>query len=93
MVQPIPETLPEHDSTRVIERPHGFFWQSKEDGREYGPFDTLVEAVLDMQSEDDQTPAPGESLKEAESELGIADWIDPETGQPAEEERPRLEDH
>ena len=36
---------------------------------------------------------PGESVAEAESELGMADWIDPDTGEPAEESVPRIEDH
>ena len=32
--------------------------------------------------------APAESLEEAESELGMNDWIDPETGEPAEGQSP-----
>ena len=36
---------------------------------------------------------PGESLQEAESELGISEWIDPDSGVPAEDNVPRLEDH
>jgi len=32
--------------------------------------------------------APAESIEEAESELGINDWIDPETGEPAEGQSP-----
>lgn len=36
---------------------------------------------------------PAESLEEAESELGMNDWIDPETGEPAEgQSPPRLQD-
>jgi hypothetical protein len=27
---------------------------------------------------------PGETLEQAEEEIGISDWIDPETGQPGE---------
>jgi hypothetical protein len=34
----------------------------------------------------------GETLEEAEDELGIADWVDPDTGEPAEGAGPRLED-
>lgn len=37
--------------------------------------------------------APAESLEEAESELGINDWIDPDTGEPAEgQSPPRLQE-
>jgi hypothetical protein len=94
MSRSIPQTPPDFDRARVVERPNGFFWQSKEGGREYGPFATLLEAVLDMQaSDEDAGIEPGETLQEAESEIGIADFIDPDTGEPAEEQRPRLEEH
>lgn len=93
MTQKIPETLPDYDRTLVIERPDGFYWQSKEDGREYGPFASLVEAVADMQAAEETSYEPGESLQEAEAEIGIADWIDTDTGVPAEESVPRIEDH
>jgi hypothetical protein len=93
MTQKIPETPPEYDRTRIIERPDGFRWQAKDTGREYGPFATLMEAVADMQAAEETAYEPGESLEEAESEIGIADWIDTETGAPAEESVPRIEDH
>ena len=32
-------------------------------------------------------------LQETESELGISEWIDPDTGGPAEDSVPRIEDH
>ena len=92
MTQPIPQTSPDYDRTRIVERPSGFFWQAKDGGREYGPFATLLEAVQDMQSSGGAAPEPGETLQEAEAEIGIADWVDPETGEPAEEERPRIKD-
>lgn len=93
MRQVVPETPPDYDRTRIIERPNGFYWQSKEDGREYGPFATLLEAVQDMQASDELAEDTAEAVAEAESELGIADWVDPETGQPAEETVTRLEEH
>ena len=34
-----------------------------------------------------------EALHEAEADLGINQWIDPDTGAPAEDSVPRLEDH
>ena len=39
---------------------------------------------MDRDSLDDLSPQPGESLDEAEDELGIGKWIDPDTGAPAE---------
>ena len=93
MTQIIPETPPDYDKTRIIERPDGFYWQSKANGRESGPFPTLIEAIEDMQYRDESEGAPSQTIQEAEAALGIADWIDPETGEPAEENVPRLEDH
>lgn len=93
MSQVIPETAPDFDETRIIERPDGFYWQSKSDGKEYGPFPTLLEAVQDMDFADGTEIEPGETLEEAEADIGIADWIDQETGAPAEEGTPRLNEH
>jgi hypothetical protein len=71
---------------RVIERPDGFYWQDEADGRVYGPFPTLLDAMQDMQNEDDEGDfEEGESLEEAEAEIGITGWIDPDTGEIAEE--------
>jgi len=74
----------------IIERPGGFYWQAKDGGEEYGPFATRAEAEADMQSDGGAEP---DAVQEAESELGINEWIDPDTGAPAEEHGPRIEDH
>ncbi|HZQ73867.1 MAG TPA: hypothetical protein VFB08_13205 [Burkholderiales bacterium] len=91
--QPIPETAPDFDATRIVERPDGFYWQAKAGGRECGPFATLLRAVQEMQASDGAELEAGETLEEAEAEIGISEWIDPETGEPSEENRPRLEEH
>ena len=94
MTQPIPETPPDYDRTRIVERPDGFYWQDKDGGREYGPFPTLMEAVQDMEAGGGgEEVEPGETLEEAEKEIGMSEFIDPETGGPAEDGVPRLEDH
>ena len=93
MTRIIPETAPEYDRTRIVERPDGVYWQDKEGGREYGPFPTLLEAVQDMELGGDRNLEPGETLGEAEDEIGMSDYIDPDTGVPAEDGVPRLEDH
>ena len=92
MTAKVPQTAADDDRTRIIERRDGFYWQDTEDGEQYGPFATLAEAIADMESAAEDEDA-GEPLEEAEDEIGIANWIDPETGQPAEEFVPRLEDH
>ena len=98
-VQPaIEETLAPESAAplqgRVIERPDGFYWE-KSKGETYGPFATLAEAEADMLAggPTEQAEEPIESLQEAESELGISEWIDPDTGGPAEDNVPRIEDH
>jgi hypothetical protein len=94
MVKTVPTGTPEDDRSRIVERPDGFYWRAEDGQSEYGPFPTLLEAVADMQAPGDESDfEPGESLAEAEEEIGISDWIDPDTGQPAEESIPRTEDH
>ena len=93
MKQVIPESPPDYDASRVIERPDGFYWQDRESGEFFGPFPTLLDAVNDMQYNAESESEPGETLREAEDEIGVSDWIDPETGEPAEEQVPRIEDH
>jgi len=93
MTTKIPQASRDYDNTRIIERPDGFYWQSRDGGQESGPFPTLLEAVEDMQYNADSDYEPGESVEQAEAEIGIADWVDPDTGELAEEFTPRIEDH
>jgi len=85
MTQTPPEVPAGDDTTRIIERPDGFYWLDTESGEEYGPFATLLDATQDMEYNVDSDFEPGETLEEAEDELGISDWIDPDTGAPGEE--------
>lgn len=88
-----PNTSIPADYTKYIaERPDGFYWIDLETGVEFGPFATATEAIADMETSPDSDYEPGESLVEAEAELDIADWIDPETGLPAEDSVPHIED-
>jgi len=80
-IAPVPS---ENDQAQVIERPDGFYWQDTLTEKEYGPFPTLLEAVQDMEGQNDNDFEEGESLEDAEEEIGISTWIDPETGEPAE---------
>lgn len=91
MVTKIPAGSAENDQARLIERPDGVYWLDQAGEREGGPFATLEEAVADMQYTDVALDVC-ETLEEAESEIGIADWIDPDTGEPAEGNRPHLSD-
>lgn len=71
-------------ASQVVARPDGYYWCAPDGKQEFGPFKSVELALADMQALDGQAPEPGETLQEAESELGIADWIDPETGALAE---------
>lgn len=80
--------------SRIIERRQGFYWQDS-DGLEYGPFATLAEAEADMQSAAaaENSDATDDPPEEAEGEIGMTDWLDPETGELAEASVPHIEDH
>ncbi len=69
---------------RIFSRPDGYYWLALDGKQEVGPFDTLAEAMADMDSGDASGWTPGETLAEAESEIGVSDWIDPDSGALAE---------
>jgi hypothetical protein len=50
----------------------------------------MVAAIEPPELEDD---APADSVREAAMLLGVPEWVDPETGQLADDESVRLEDH
>jgi hypothetical protein len=78
---------------RIVQRPDGFHWIAPDGHQEFGPFASIEEALADMGDAADDGVEPGETLEEAERELGIAEWLDPDTGSPAEGTYTRLEDH
>jgi hypothetical protein len=78
---------------RIVQRPDGFHWIAPDGHQEFGPFATLDDALADMQSPTDDGVEPDETLAEAEQELGLAEWLDPDTGALAEDTGTRLEDH
>ena len=88
----VPSELSEIEQAQLIERPDGFYWKDELTEKEYGPFPTLIEAVENMRAQNDSGYEEGETLEDAEAEIGISDWIDPETGEPAEGVSPRLSD-
>jgi hypothetical protein len=83
----VPETV-DGLSEQIVKRPDGYYWTAPDGKQDFGPFPSYEDALADMQAADLEGPEPGESLQEAESELGIADWIDPETGEPPEGHSP-----
>jgi len=88
-VEPVPS---ETGQTQLIERPDGFYWKDKLTEKEYGPYPTLLEARLEMEGQNESGYEEGESLEDAEEEIGISIWIDPDTGEPAEDMSTRHSD-
>lgn len=96
MTRVIPTTSADFDHTRIIERPDGYYWQDDVDGREYGPFQTMLEAAADMQLADDEAAdaeADVDDVRETGDLLGVPDWVDPDTGHLADDERTRIDEH
>lgn len=78
-------TLPADDTPPpILERPDGYYWQAPDGRREFGPFASPELAQADRDAVGDEALAPGGTLQEIEHEIGIAHWIDAETGEPAE---------
>lgn len=95
-ITPPPPIPPGYELARVVEQPDGFYWQDKLTDKFFGPFPSRLEALQDMQDRSDSDNDPdyeeGGSLEDAEAEIGIANWIDPETGEPAEDSSIRPND-
>ena len=81
------------EQSAVVAHPDGYYWLARDGSQQFGPFRTADEALADMNASADDALEPGEALEEAEHELGVADWVDPDTGELAEETHARLEDH
>ena len=89
-----PGTAADLEDVRVIERPDGFWVQPLAGGHESGPFATLVEAIESYRaSSEEEEFESEESLAEMEAQVGVADWIDPDTSAPAEDRVPHIEEH
>lgn len=69
---------------RIVLRPDGYHWLSSAGHEEFGPFDTWQAAATALQADDGFAPEEGETVAEAQAEIGLADWVDPATGLPAE---------
>ena len=73
---------------RIVARPDGYHWIAPDGRQEFGPFETLQLARSDMDGAYEAEPVAAETLEEVEREVGVSDWIDPETGEPAEGQSP-----
>lgn len=78
------ETLP----PSILEHPDGYYWVAEGELGEFGPFETYELAQADRDATSEEAIAPGAALRQAERAIGVAEWIDPETGEPAEGSAP-----
>jgi hypothetical protein len=84
----------ETSEPRIVQHPDGFYWLVET--HEVGPFSSFDDARADMQAaemSDESGVEPGETLEQAEADIGVEGWIDPDTGAPAEQQSPRIEEH
>ncbi|HET9978106.1 MAG TPA: hypothetical protein VFQ20_11755 [Burkholderiaceae bacterium] len=72
----------------VVEHPDGYYWTGPDGDQEFGPFASREAARADRDRWNEEAPTEGETVQEAEREIGIAEWIDAETGAPAEGQSP-----
>ena len=92
--QVVPGTAAELEDVRVIERPDGFWVQPLAGGHENGPYASLVEAIESHRAcSEEEDIESEETLAEMEAQVGVADWIDPDTSAPAEDRVPHIEEH
>ncbi|WBY02296.1 hypothetical protein PE066_01845 [Ramlibacter tataouinensis] len=72
----------------IVERPDGYYWLADEELGEVGPFKTYEEAEADRNSAGVEATEPGETVREAQGEIGMNEWTDAETREPAEGQSP-----
>jgi hypothetical protein len=72
----------------ILERPDGYYWKSPDGLDEYGPFESCEAALADRDAMGDEAPDGVDDLHDVERDIGINEWIDAETGEPAEGQSP-----
>lgn len=81
----------EYEDGQVVERTDGYYWVPADGGRDRGPYRSIEDAVPGVEESDDELDS--DDVREAEEVLGIPDWVDPDTGELADDEHTRIEDH
>jgi hypothetical protein len=89
----VPGTVAEFEDVRVLERADGFWVQPLAGGPGTGPYRTLIEAIEAQRAEDEELVDAAGDLAEVERDIGVSDWIDPDTLAPAEDNVPHIEEH
>lgn len=76
------------ESGPIVERPDGYYWVAPDGQAEFGPFESYELAQADRDAVTDEALESSEALRQAEQDIGINEWIDVETGEPAEGQSP-----
>jgi hypothetical protein len=77
----------------VVQHADGYFWLGADGDQEFAPFTSHEASRAGRDRWDEEASAEGKTVPEAEREIGIAEWIDAETGELAEgQSPPRLEE-
>ena len=89
-----PAAAPMIDSVppAVIERPDGYYGHAPDGHQGCGPFESYELAQADRDAVGVEALAPGETSQETVHEIGVDDWIAAETGSPADDEPPHLQE-
>jgi hypothetical protein len=81
------------DADALVRHPDGWYWLTPDGRQQFGPYEHAADARAALNAAAEDALECGETLDEAESELGLAEWIDPDTGELAEQVHTRLEEH
>ena len=88
--------IPPDYATRIVKHKDGYYWIDIETSVQFGPFPNVSQAITDLESsadiDIDADDEPGRTLHDAEDELGFSDWVDPDSGEPAEDHVPHIRD-
>lgn len=84
----IPESAPTAPDAGCVEHPDGWYWQAPDGQQQFGPFESPAAARADRDRYSEEASCEGETLQDVEREIGMAGWLDAETGAPAEGQCP-----
>lgn len=81
-MQPPPDELPDDDSAeddrllRIRERPDGYHWVDVEGRQEFGPFDSVEDALADMEGASEESIEQADLDEAAEQGIDIDSQVD-----------------
>lgn len=91
-LRPAAAPVIEGASPDVVERPDDDCSNAPDGHAGSSPFESYELTRADRDAVGDEALAPGETLQETVHEIGVDDWLDAETGGPAEDEPPHLQE-